>query len=71
MQGGLAMPRISRLERSEVTPELAGIYDRYLQARGNVPYFFRTVAHRPEIFKTMIAHMEAVLNTGTLPTKLK
>jgi uncharacterized peroxidase-related enzyme len=32
---------------------------------------FRTVAHRPEILQTMIAHMEAVLNTGTLPTALK
>lgn len=65
------MPRISRLERSEVSPELVDIYDRYLRSRGNVPYFFRTVAHRPEIFKTMIAHMEAVLSTGTLPTRLK
>jgi uncharacterized peroxidase-related enzyme len=65
------MPRISRLNRSEVSPELSGIYDQYLRERGNVPYFFRTVAHRPEIFKTMIAHMEAVLRTGTLPTRLK
>jgi uncharacterized peroxidase-related enzyme len=65
------MPRISRLNRSEVDPELRGIYDRYLQQRGNVPYFFRTVAHRPQIFETMIAHMEAVLSTGTLSTKLK
>jgi uncharacterized peroxidase-related enzyme len=65
------MPRISRLNRSEVSPELRGIYDRYLQQRGNVPYFFRTVAHRPQIFETMIAHMEAVLSGGTLPTRLK
>lgn len=65
------MPRISRLERSEVSPELTTIYDRYLHERGNVPYFFRTVAHRPQIFETMIAHMEAVLRTGTLSTKLK
>jgi uncharacterized peroxidase-related enzyme len=65
------MPRISRLDRSEVSPELTTIYDRYLQERGNVPYFFRTVAHRPQIFETMIAHMEAVLRTGTLSTKLK
>ena len=65
------MPRIRRLNRSEVSPELRGIYDRYLQQRGNVPYFFRTVAHRPQIFETMIAHMEAVLSTGTLPTRLK
>jgi hypothetical protein len=65
------MPRISRLNRSEISPELRGIYDRYLQQRGNVPYFFRTVAHCPQIFETMIAHMEAVLTTGTLPTRLK
>lgn len=29
------------------------------------------MAHRPEIFGTIIAHMEAMLNTGTLPKALK
>jgi uncharacterized peroxidase-related enzyme len=65
------MPRISRLNRSEVSPELTAIYDRFLRDRGNVPYFFRTIAHRPEIMETMAAHMKAVLSTGTLSTKLK
>ena len=32
---------------------------------------FRTMAHRPEIFETIIAHMDAVLNTGTLSKALK
>jgi uncharacterized peroxidase-related enzyme len=65
------MPRISRLNRSEVSPELRDVYDTFLRDRGNVPYFFRTLAHRPEILRTATAHMEAVLKTGTLPTKLK
>jgi uncharacterized peroxidase-related enzyme len=65
------MPRISRLSRSEVAPELREVYDKFLHDRGNVPYFFRTLAHRPEIFRTATAHMHAVLQTGTLPTKLK
>jgi uncharacterized peroxidase-related enzyme len=65
------MPRISRLTRNEVSPATGEIYDRYMRERGNVPNMFRTVAHRPEIFQTMIAHFEAVLNTGTLPLKLK
>jgi len=65
------MPRISRLNRSEVAPELREVYDKFLRDRGNVPYFFRTLAHRPEIFRTATAHMHAVLNTGTLPTRLK
>ena len=32
---------------------------------------FRVMAHRPEIFATMQAHFAAVLNTGTVSTKLK
>jgi uncharacterized peroxidase-related enzyme len=65
------MTRISRLGRRDVTDAVGQIYDRYVRQRGNVPNMFRTVAHRPEILQTMIAHMEAVLNTGTLPTSLK
>ena len=65
------MPKISRLERDQVPPETGAIYDRYTQQRGHVPNMFRTVAHRAEIFQTMIAHFEAILNTGTLSTKLK
>jgi uncharacterized peroxidase-related enzyme len=65
------MPRISRLNRSEVRPSSAAIYDRTLRDRGNVPNMFRTMAHRPEIFETIIAHMDAVLNTGTLSKALK
>jgi uncharacterized peroxidase-related enzyme len=65
------MSRISRLDRSEVTPELATLYDKAFAQRGNVPNMFRVMAHRPEIFATMQAHFGAVLNTGTVPTKLK
>jgi uncharacterized peroxidase-related enzyme len=63
--------RISRLERSQVSPEMATLYDRIFAQRGNVPNMFRTMAHRPEIFSTMMAHFSAVLNTGTVSTKLK
>ncbi len=65
------MSRISRLQRDEVDAGAVAIYDRYLRDRGNVPNMFRTMAHRPEIFETIIAHMEAVLNTGTLTKALK
>ncbi len=67
----LIMSRISRLEKDQVDQETGKIYDVYLQERGNVPNMFRTVAHRPEIFRTMIAHFRAVMNTGTVPAKLK
>ena len=65
------MSRISKLERSEVTPDTASLYDKIYAQRGNVPNMFRTMAHRPEIFATMMAHFAAVLNTGTVSTKLK
>ncbi|HEY1987570.1 MAG TPA: carboxymuconolactone decarboxylase family protein [Terracidiphilus sp.] len=65
------MSRISRLDRNEVAPEIATLYDKAFSLRGNVPNMFRVMAHRPEIFSTMQAHFAAVLNTGTVSTKLK
>lgn len=63
--------RLSRLQHSQVEGESRAIFDRVLRDRGNVPYMFRTLAHRPAIFETIIAHMDAVLKTGTLSTALK
>ena len=65
------MPRLSRLSRKQVSESTGEIFDRYMRQRGNVPNMFRTLAHRPEILATMIAHLEAILDTGTLPTRLK
>jgi uncharacterized peroxidase-related enzyme len=65
------MSRISRLDRAQVTPEIAVRYDKVFSQRGNVPNMFRVMAHRPEIFATMQDHFAAVLNTGTVSTKLK
>jgi uncharacterized peroxidase-related enzyme len=65
------MSRISRLDRDSVTPDLAALYDKAFAQRGNVPNMFRVMAHRPEIFATMQAHFAAVLNTGTVSTRLK
>jgi hypothetical protein len=63
--------RIPRLERSQVDEPTQAIYDHFQKQRGNVPNMFRTVAHRPEILRTMIAHFRAVMETGTLTPKLK
>jgi hypothetical protein len=50
------MPRISPLAEDQVDQKTCEIYDLYLKEPGNVPHMFPTVAHRPEIFRTMIAH---------------
>ena len=63
--------RVSRLDKSQVDPESQQVFEDFLRERGNIPNMFRTVAHRPEIMRTMVAHFRAVMNTGTLPRKLK
>lgn len=63
--------RITRLDRTQVDPDTASIFETYQRERGNVPNMFRTVAHRPEYLRSMIAHFRTVMNTGTVPTKLK
>ncbi|HEU5452460.1 MAG TPA: carboxymuconolactone decarboxylase family protein [Terriglobales bacterium] len=63
--------RITRLDRTQVDSDTASIFETYQRERGNVPNMFRTVAHRPEYLRTMIAHFRTVMNTGTVPTKLK
>lgn len=63
--------RISPLDKSQVDSPTAEIFDGYMKERGNVPNMFRTVAHRPEYLRTMIAHFRTVMNTGTVSTKLK
>jgi uncharacterized peroxidase-related enzyme len=65
------MSRISRVGRTQVSPEIGARYDKVFSQRGNVPNMFRVMAHRPEIFATMQDHFAAVLNTGTVSTKLK
>ena len=67
----MSTPRISRLNRNEVDASITQVFDDSLRERGNVPYFFRTLAHRPSIMTTAWAHMQAVLAEGTLPRALK
>jgi len=65
------MSRVTRLSRSQVTPEVRSLYEEIGAQRGNVPNMFRVYAHRPEILKTMMAHLAAVTNTGTVPVRTK
>lgn len=63
--------RIKRLDKTEVTDDVRELFTKVGAARGNVPNMFRVYAHRPEILKTMVAHLNAVTNTGTVPVRTK
>lgn len=65
------MSRLTRLTKNQVPPEVRELFERVGALRGNIPNMFRVYAHRPEILKTMMAHLEAVTNTGTVPVRLK
>ena len=67
----MTTPRIRPLTPDQAAPEVRPILETYLKERGNIPNMFRTVAHRPEILRTMIEHFRAVMETGTVPAKLK
>ncbi len=67
----LAMPRIPTIAPENADPVAQQIFDHYKKERGNVPNMFRTVAYRPEILRTMIAHFRAIIETGTAGAKLK
>lgn len=65
------MARLTKLTKEEVTPEVREKFVEIGKQRGNVPNMFRVYAHRPEILKTMMAHMAAVTNGGTVPVRTK
>lgn len=65
------MARISRLAPERVEPRIRELFEEFLRERGNIPNMFRTVAHRPDILTTMVAHFRAVMGTGSVPTALK
>jgi alkylhydroperoxidase family enzyme len=63
--------RIRHLSTQDVDPEIQKLFRTFLKERGNIPNMFRTVAHRPEILTTMVAHFRSILGTGTVPVALK
>ena len=65
------MSRLSRLTTDQVPDDVRELYAKVGAARGNVPNMFRVYAHRPEILKTMVAHMNAITSTGTVSVRTK
>ncbi len=65
------MERIRRLEIADAEGPVKDIFELYQRERGNVPNMFRTMGHRPEILRTMIAHFRAVMTPDAVDVRLK
>lgn len=68
MTGGTRQsPRIPLLERDQVAPEVANVYDALLKTRGVVPNMFKTLAHTPALALATAGYLKALLSDGALP----
>jgi uncharacterized peroxidase-related enzyme len=63
----MSAARIPMLERDQVSPEIANLYDALLATRGVVPNMFKTLAHIPPVATGFAAFLKALLSDGTLP----
>jgi len=67
VSGGTAdSSRIALLERDQVTPEIANVYDALLKTRGVVPNMFKTLAHTPALALATAGYLKALLSDGAL-----
>jgi AhpD family alkylhydroperoxidase len=55
------------LERDQVPPELAALYDILLKQRGVVPNMFRTLANTPALALGFAGLLKPLLSDGALP----
>jgi AhpD family alkylhydroperoxidase len=63
--------RIPLLERDQVTPEVAAMYDALLAQRGVVPNMFKTIAHIPAMAQGFAAFLKPIVGDGALPGRYK
>ena len=59
--------RIPLLERGQVSPEIAAVYDALLKQRGVVPNMFKTLAHTPALAMGVAGFLKSLLSDGALP----
>lgn len=55
------------LEREEVEPEIAALYDQLLRDRGVVPNMFKTLASVPALALGITAFLKPLMGEGSLP----
>ena len=65
------MPRVNPLDPADSEGSNREVFEQFLKDRGNIPNMMRTMGHRPEHLRTMVAHMRVVMNTGSVSRLLK
>jgi AhpD family alkylhydroperoxidase len=60
-------PRIPLLERDQVSPLVAQLYDTLLSTRGVVPNMFKALANLPPLVLAVAEFLKPIMGEGTLP----
>lgn len=58
--------RIPLLEREQLTPDAAALYDALIAQRGVVPNMFKVLSYSPEIAKGVAGFLKPLLSDGAL-----
>lgn len=59
--------RVPLLEREQVSPEVAAVYDALLKQRGVVPNMFKVLGHAPALAIGMAGFLKGLLGDSALP----
>jgi AhpD family alkylhydroperoxidase len=65
------MPRIRPLDPADSEGSNREIFEQLLKDRGRIPNFMRTIGHRPELLRTMVAHLGTAMRQGAVPPLVK
>ncbi len=64
-------PRVPLLQKDQVTPEAAVLYQQLLATRGVVPNMFKALAHVPDLALGITALLKPLMGEGALPAWYK
>jgi alkylhydroperoxidase family enzyme len=65
-------PRVERIAAESPAAEpVREAFEALIRDRGKVPNLFRVAAHRPEIMRTLQAHLASVMGPGEVSQALK
>jgi alkylhydroperoxidase family enzyme len=63
--------RVAPVEPVNAPEVVRPTFDAFVRERGKVPNLFRSLAHNPEVMRSLADHLRVVMGEGTVPVLLK
>ena len=65
------MSAVNPVPREQAAPEVAGLFDKLIQANGFMPNFFGIMAHCPGVLNAFLPLYAAAINKGNVEPRYK